>query len=211
MLVSEAITRLSQTELKQLKVRDDATAVMGYINEAILELHKRFNLWQDEAIITIEVDVTSYKLDGADTNVTIDLSDKILAVITGVYDPDGCVLYLNDDDDPHGAAVPKYNIVEFPADDIVENEEYSVIYRASPIDITDPVNGVIDLPPVLFEPMYFYVGFRAHVSQRGAKENENNTHFQRFLDSCNRVDGLGMVLADSVASHKFGYNNYTWP
>lgn len=211
MLVSEAITHLRNTELKQLSaVANDDAAMIGFLNEAVLELHKRFNLWQDEAIITIAAGTASYKLDGIDPNVTIDLSDKQLTVITALYDPEGIPLRLNDEDDPNCAVTPKYNVVEFPVDEIDALDQYSVLFRAAPLDMT-AVGDPIDLPPTLFEPMYFYVGFRAHVGQRGAKENENDTHFKRFLNSCDRVDALGQVVPDSVQTHKLGFNHYPWP
>ena len=101
MLASEAITQLKQTELKQLKVKEDDTAILGYLNEAILELHKRFNLWQDEAIITHVDSIYTYTIDGIDPNVSVDLSDKLLCVISEAYDYDGAELSLNDEDDQY--------------------------------------------------------------------------------------------------------------
>ena len=101
MLASEAITSLSNTELKQLSVKTDTNAVLGYLNEAIKELHKRFNIWQDEAIITHATDVFLYKLDGIDVNVTIDLSDKELLVISEAYDYIGAEMPLNDEDNEY--------------------------------------------------------------------------------------------------------------
>jgi len=206
MLASAAITKLSNAELKQLSVKTDNDAVLGYLNDAVLELHKRFNLWQEEALITQpDADTLSYDLDGVDVNVTIDLSDHILLLIDKVYDPDSSEVSLNDEDDPYGAATPRYNRVEFP--EAVADDVYSVIYRGAPIDMT-VVGDTILLPPALFEPMYFYVGFRAHVSQKGSKDLENNTHFQRYLDSCNRAEALGLVVQDSLHPHKFCNNVY---
>ena len=69
----------------------------------------------------------------------------------------------------------------------------------------------IDLPPILEEAMYFYVGFRAHVSQKGSKEMENNTHFERFINACNRVESLGLIVAESMTPHKFDGLTYPWP
>jgi len=201
MLVSEAIANLAKTELKMLKVATDSAAVMGYINEAVLELHKRFNLWEAEATIT-QPDTTtlSYTLDGVDANVDIDLSDKILLVINKIWDPDGTELELNDEDDETSPATPRYNVIEFQ--EAIALDAYSVTYRASPLDRA-LVTETIELPPSLFEAMYFYVGFRAHVSQRGSKEFENDTHFKRYDQACDRVQKLGLIVADSYHSHKF--------
>ena len=211
MLASDAIAALRETELKQLSATSvpDA-AVLTYLNEAVLELHKRFNLWQDEAIITHATGVTLYKLDGVDVNVTIDLSDKKLLVISEAYDYYGAELSLNDEDDQYGAVTPKYNCVEFPEDGLAVGEDFSIIFRAAPLPMT-AITNPIDLTPVLEEAMYFYVGFRAHVSQKGNKELENGTHQQRFTDACNRVTAQGLIVAESTVAHKFYGQTYPWP
>ena len=211
MLASEAIASLRETELKQLSVTSvtDA-AVLVYLNEAVLELHKKFDIWQDDCLITHATDTTLYKLDGIDANVDIDLSDKQLLVITEAYDYDGDPLSLNDEDDPWGAVTPKYNWVEFPPDGLAVGEEFAFLFRAAPLSMV-LVTETIDLPPVLFEAMYFYVGFRAHVSQKGTKETENMNHFKKFINSCERVKEQGLIVAESTVSHKFSDTSYPWP
>lgn len=210
MLASEAIARLQQTELKQLSGTSlTDTIVLEYLNEAILELHKRFNIWQDEAIITHVAAKTSYVLDGVDVDVSIDLNDKILLVITDAIDYLGVEQNLNDEDDDFGVVTPKYNVVEYALEELVLGEDFSILYRASPIDMT-AVEDEIDLPPALFEAMYFYVGFRAHVSQRGKKEDENHTHFERYMNACDRVEATGLIVAESLVAHKFAGLNYPW-
>lgn len=211
MLASDAIAKLRETELKQLSATSVPDAsVIGYLNEAILELYKRFNLWQDSCILTQVDAVQTYTLDGIDANTDIDLSDKILLVISEMYDGEGEEVSLNDEDDPYGAVTPKYNIVEFPPDGVTATNQFSVVFRAAPIDMT-VVGDTVDLTPALWEAMYFYVGFRAHVSQKGNKEFENQTHFTRFLDACNRAEAKGLVVAESVVAHKFNGLTYPWP
>jgi hypothetical protein len=211
MLASEAITKLRQTELKQLSATSVTdTAVLGYLNEAILELHKEFNIWQDEAIITHVAAKFIYKLDGIDPDVTINLADKILLVITEAYDYDAFELSLNDEDDEYGAVTPKYNCVEFPEDALAVGEDFSFIFRASPLEMT-LVTEAIDLPPTLFKAMYLYVGFRAHVSQKGTKETENHTHYQRYEQEIQAVARKGLIVAESTVAHKFAGLTYPWP
>lgn len=211
MLASQAITRLKQTELKQLSGISLTTAVvLEYLNEAILELHKRFNIWQDSAIITHATAVTSYVLDGVDANVAIDLSDKTLLLITDAIDYLGDEMNINDEDDEFGIVTPKYNIVEFALEELVVGEDFDILFRAAPLDMVADTE-TIDLPPVLFEAMYFYVGFRAHVSQKGNKELENNTHFERFINACNRVQAQGLIVAETLEPHKFAGLTYPWP
>jgi len=211
MLASQAITRLRNTELKQLSITSvtDA-AVLEYINEAILELHKRFNIWQDQAIITHATAVTSYVLDGVDGNVAIDLSDKQLILITDATDYLGDEMTINDEDNEFGIVTPKNNVVEFPLEELVVGEDFDILFRAAPLDIVADTE-TIDLPPTLFEAMYFYVGFRGHVSQKGNKEQENQTHFARYIDACNRVTAQGLIVAESTVQHKFAGLTYPWP
>lgn len=211
MLASDAIAKLRTTELKQLSVTAVPDAdVLGYLNEAVLELHKRYNLWQAEAIITHAAAKNSYDLDGVDVDVVIDLSDKILLIVTDAIDYLGDEMNINDEDDPFGIVTPKYNIVEFDLDELAVGEEFSILYRASPIDMT-AVGDTVDIPPSLNEALYFYAGFRAHASQKGTKETENMNHFAKFLDACNRVEALGLVNAESVVPHKFADGTYPWP
>jgi len=211
MLASEAIAKLRKTELKQLSVTSVTDAdVLGYLNEAVLQLHNRFDLWQDDCLVTHVADTLIYKLDGIDGNVTIDLSDKQLLVITEGFDYDGEPMSINDEDDPFGVVTPKYNWLEFPPDGIAAGEDFAFIFRAAPLDMVANTE-TIDLPPVLFEAMYFYVGFRAHVSQKGNKELENGTHQARYVDACDRVKALGLITAESTVSHKFSDQNYPWP
>jgi hypothetical protein len=210
MLASEAIAFLQTTELKQLKVGEDDATVLGYLNAAVKELHKRFNLWQDEAIITQVDGTTLYKLDGSDANVSIDLSDKNLLVITELFDYLGESMNVNDEDDVAGAVTPKYNWVEFPSDGIVDGEEFSVIFQATPTNMA-ATTETIDLPPTLEEAMYFYAAFKGHTSQKGDGKFENNTHYKRFIAECDRVQALGLIVPDGMTTHKFGGATYPWP
>ncbi len=211
MLASKAISRLRETELKQLSSASLTDAViLEYLNEAVLELHKRFNIWQDTAVITHATAVVSYTLDGNDVNVAMDLSDKQLILITDAIDYLGDEMTINDEDNEFGIVTPKYNIVEFSLAELVVDEDFDILFRAAPLDMS-AVSDEIDIPPTLFEAMYFYAGFRGHVSQKGSKESENDVHFKRFLNACDRVQGLGLIVAESSVPHKFAGLTYPWP
>jgi len=205
MLVSELITKLNYSELKQLNIGSDDTACISMINDGILEIYKRFNLWQAEATITIAADKYIYALDGVDADVSIDLSDKVLLHIEEIYNADGDSLGLNDENDTDGLtpATPYFNQVEFI--EITAGDVYSVIYRAAPIPLT-LTTDVVPIPPPMQEALMSYIGFRAHTGQDGHEALENNTHWKRFKASCDRVDFLGLIAQDSMVSHKFDNN-----
>lgn len=216
MLASDAITNLSATELKQLAVTSDNAAMLIYLNEAIQELHSEFNLWQDEAIIAYSIGTYSYALDGVDANVTIDLSDKKLLFITDAYDYDGEVMRINDEDDVFGIVTPQYNVVEFPDDyededdELTEGAEFSILFRAAPIDMTATGDTIV-LPPTLHQAMYRYAAFRAYSSQKNIEgQSESDVHYKRYVAEINRIKRLGLVTAESMHSHKFD-QSYPWP
>jgi len=200
MLISEAITLLKESEIKQLKVKDDVPTLIGYVNMGVLELHKRFNLWNEEAIITMVLGTKRYLLDGTDANVTMDLSDHSLLLIEEVYEETGEQMSLNNELDPYGAATPRWNELEVVEE--VDGQLLSVIYRAAPkFAVADTEE--IPLPPQFTEALFHYVGYRAHASVKGDEQSENNTHYKRFEASCGRINFHGLVTPDSLESTKF--------
>lgn len=209
MNISEAIDLLRESELKQLKVKDDKKAVLGFINMGILEIYKRFVLWQAEAVITMADGVYEYKLDGTDVNVTIDLSDHTFLQLDEVYDDDGESMSINDESDPMGVATPRWNVVEIPPIGITVGVELSLIYRASPIFLIHEKQD-IPLPPQFLEALFHYVGYRGHGSVKSNERNDaaNNTHYKRFERSCERIKLEGLYTEDSMNSSKFDDNVY---
>ncbi len=149
MIVTEAIALLKNSELKQAKIKEDTTAVLGYINLGILELYKRFLLWEAEAVLTIVDGTLLYKLDGVDANVSIDLSDHNLLQIERVYLVPTAANYLLEDEelvinneaDIYSIDTPQFHHLKIhtPVTGQILNTPYingdtlDITYRASPI------------------------------------------------------------------------------
>jgi len=203
MTAQDVINLAKNAELKQLAVRTDDSAVLGFVNLGLLELYKRFPLKEAEAIITLRDGKTTYKLDGTDPDVSTD-SDKELLIITGAYttSDDGFVeeMTMNDEDDIMGINTPSYNTVEIPA--TAEGVLVSIIYRATPKFITS-VDDLLPLPPQLLEALLNYVGYRGHGSVSGELNTENQSHYVRFENSCKRVILEGLITSDDLVSKKF--------
>ena len=199
MLTSQVITLAQSGELAQLAVRNNETTIMGFINLGMLELYKRFPLKQEEAIITLTLGKTRYTLDGTDTDVQMQSANNFL-VISQCYDEDGDIVRINDESDPLGVMTPIYNVVEVP--NIVQDEKLSVIYRTSPEFVTATTDNLL-LPPQLLEALLLYVGFRGHGTISSDLKLENNTHYIRFEQSCQRVSTEGLVSPDDMQSYTF--------
>ncbi len=205
MIISDAITLLKNSELRQVSIQDETVAIIGFINLAVLEIHKRFNLWEDEAVINMAEDVLVYKLDGLDANVDIDLSDRELLMIEAVYNNDGTQASLNDELDAASVWTPKYHTVE-----IIEStptEVMNVIYRASPAFSTADTD-VIPIPPQFIESLMFYVGFKGHGSIKSEGPSTSYGYYKQFERSVAVIKEEGLFAQDDLVSHKFDDNIY---
>ena len=200
MLASEAITLLKSSELKQLGLKVDTPTVLGFINLGILEIHKRFNLWESEAIITMADSVFLYKLDGIDANVAIDLSDHSLMMIEEVYDVAGNKVVLNDENDPESVLTPQYHQIEVVLP--IVGETLSVIYRASPKFLTAETQE-IPLSLQFTEALFNYVAFKGHGSIKSTGDGKDNSHYLHFLASCKLIKTEGLIAQDDLQSTKF--------
>jgi hypothetical protein len=205
MLASKVIDLAKSTELRQLGVKDDVTAVLGFVNLGMLELYKRFPLKQEEAIITLQDGKTTYTLDGTDSDVAMTTSQNFL-LVSECYDEQGDTVSINDESDPLGIMTPSYNTVEVP--NVAQDEKLSVIYRVSP-DFATAVSNNLALPPQLLEALLHYIGYRGNSTISSDTKAENNAHYIRFEQSCNRVIEHGLILPDDLESFTFETRGFT--
>jgi hypothetical protein len=201
MTVRELIDLAKNGELKQLAVKDDVNAIIGFINLGILELYKRFPLEEAEAIIWLTEGKTEYILDGTDEDVMMN-PDKELLLITRVYDEQGEPVRINcpDYDNIKTVNTPRYNVVEVP--DVNQDEYLSVIYRVTPKFLSSETD-VLPIPPQLIEALLNYVGYRGHGAINGELKTENQSHYLRFDNSCKRVEMSGLIQSELIPSRKF--------
>lgn len=203
MLVNEAIELLQKAELHQLSIKDDEKAIIGFINLGIVELHKRFNLWEETAVITTAEGKSSYSLDGTDTDVVFEEQDahEILFVIDA-EDEDG--VSLIDNIEPK-VKVPRHSKIR--VSDMDTGSTITVSYRACPPYLKNQ-RSTIPLPFQFTEALFHYVGYRAHGSLRGDIKAENNTHYMRFEQSCAQIEAEGLYNQKSLESSKLYKNGF---
>jgi hypothetical protein len=199
MLVSQIIDLAASSELRNLAVRTDTAAVIGFINLGMLELHKRFTLRSEEAIITMRDGKSLYSLDGTDPDVVI-TNPADFIVIVECSDEVGDVLSINDESNALGIMTPSYNTVEII--NVTDGARLSVIYRSSVAFITSRTDNVV-LPPQLLESLLNYIGYRGNSTITADARAENNTHYMRFEHSCQRVLDNGLISEDDMKSYKF--------
>ena len=199
MNVSEAIEILSKSELKQLGLNEDKEAIIGYLNMGITEIHKRFNLWEETAIITMVNGVNKYTISPDDTNVALDNVDHEFIMITSIFDKEDEKIEINLQKSDYKIKIPRYNVIKIGKP--VAGDTLEVNYRAAPKFLTFEKQP-IPLPLQYFEALFNYVGYRAHASVDGDIKAENNTHFMRFDQSCKRIGIQGLQNEDSMQIFK---------
>jgi hypothetical protein len=201
MTALEVMTLARSGELSQLSpaIKDDDTAVVGFLNLGILELYKRFPLRTDEAIITLQTAKTIYKLDGTDPNVA--LADPYLYLVAayGTKADDGTslddmILPINEEDNPYSINTISYKEVQIPL--ITQGALISLIYVPKPTKVlVGQLNVELDVPDQFVESLLHYVGYRAHGAMDGNLQTESNSHYVRFETSCNKLKELGVGIA----------------
>ena len=186
MTVQQVIDLAAGSELKTLAVRTDTNAVIGYINLGLIELYKRFTLELKEHIVELVDGQAIYTLP----------SDCMYIVAAyGEVDKDSGekvnILPINTEDDPLSINTISWKQVQIPL--ATTGSYISLIYVASPAYIVN-AEEILELPPQLLEALLHYIGYRARCSV----DDANNTHYQRFELSCQRVLQLGLLTSDDL-------------
>ena len=178
--------------------------VVSYINLALIALYNRFQLATEEAIITLRPDIPKnvYTLNSTDADVRVagqPMTDDEFMSIIAAYEDNGTEIPVNDDANPYSIFTVSYNQVQVPL--LVDNGYISIVYRKNPKLVTSTV-GTTDVPlPMQFlEPLLHYVGYRAHGAVDGNVNAENNTHYTRYITSCNILESAGVLTADDTIS-----------
>jgi hypothetical protein len=183
MTLGDVIEQLKYGELRAIATKDDNLAIVSYTNLALQALYNRFLIKVSETIIQLEDNITEYTLP-----------DDV-AVIDSVYNENGEELSIDDPSDINGVFRSSFDTIQVP--NPITGNALSIIYVAIPEKLTyideTSLTQKIPLPPQLLEPLLHYIGYRAHMSINGDIKEENNTHYIRFVASCDRIDQLGAI------------------
>ena len=191
MTLHDIVTQLKYGELRSIATKDDNVAIVSYVNLALQALYNRFTLKVSEQVIPMYDNIVEYKLDPS------------LMTIEGIYDENGDEFALDDPNSLFSILQVDFETIQVP--NPIEGATLSVIYKPAPtwlvyIDETS-LTQKIPIPPQLIEPLLHYIGYRAHGSMDGNIKAENNTHYMRFVASCDRIEQLGLVRKAVVPAH----------
>lgn len=192
MRLQEIVDILKSTELKQIVVGEDDVQVISLLNLALIDVYAKFNILEEEQIITCVAGKTRYTLQ--------DNSQAVKQVYfrnLNTNPPNGEDAYqevpINDINCDESVFTPQPYILHIP--NPTEGREYSVIQTVTPPFITTDNIAKVDfnIPPQLLEPLVNYVGYRAYKSMNGDEQSEIGSHYRAYTRSVQDVLKRGLV------------------
>ena len=215
MLLTTILSQARNGEVKALSEKDKTDKVLiEYINLATVALYSRFMLITEEAIITLRDGKTFYTLGPSDADVTVNGEpmpvDRVLMVLNAI-DNSGFEIPINDINATVGVFITSYDTIQIPF--YSEDTVVALLYTTNPILMDgsvlcddkgklkdDKLTTDVKIPMAIIEPLLHYVGYRAHGTVAGSINDENNTHYMRYVASCTRIDKLGVLTMDNLQS-----------
>ncbi len=201
MKISTIIKQARRGELSGLsdKAKTDE-AIVDYTNRALTTIYNRFQLRNEEAIITLVDGKTIYRLDGSDADVSMTAVNEFIS-ITKAFDEAG-EIPINDDSDERSIHTVGYNAVQVPL--TATGSYISVIYRAGATEIE--YNALeeegfdnVPLPNSLMDALLNYVAYVAHKSYDDPTQANSISYLKLFNESCREAENFGLVPADTYS------------
>lgn len=201
MRLSEIITILKDTELKQIVVGEDDSLVLSLLNLALIDIYGRLNILQEEQTISIVEGQTRYTLQ--------DNSQKVLQVfhrntITNPLDGDDAFeeVTINDINSEDSVFTPSPYVLHIPNPDV--GEIYLVIHVVTPPYITPSNIDTIDfiVPPQFLEAITSYAAWRAYKSMNGEMQTEISSLYQTYERAVNDILKRGLSYQSILTNIK---------
>lgn len=197
MIAQEFINIVKYSELANLAIKDNISAILAFLNLGMIELYTRFPIKIEEYVIELQENTTIYEMPD---NFMYALSayGEVPENTPELVNP----IAINEEDDPYSIFFPDWNTVQIPA---VANGSYiSIIYVAKPTTVTgENLTEELELPDTLVDALASYIGYRAHLGVSGNAQAENNSHWLRFERNCVKARELGIAFPiDSLAMIK---------
>ena len=214
MKLSLILEQARSSELSSLSPKDKTDAkIVTYVNAALVEMYRKFQLATEEAIIRLRPDLvkTVYTLGSTDSDVIVagkPMTDGDVMVVLEAFNEDGSPITINDENDPYSIYTVTYNQLQIP---LLGNHTYvSVIYKKNPPLVTykDDGNGNaqdcdVPVPLQLLSAMCHYIGYRAHSAVDGNVQAENSTHYAKYMAAIAELVAEGSMNAESTVHATF--------
>ncbi len=208
MRLQEFFDILKNTELKQIIIGEDDQKVLDLLNLALIEVYGKFNILQEEQIITIVSGKTRYRLqDNSQRVLQVYYRDLVLNPAVGGGDT-FIEVPINDINCDESVFTPQPFVLHVPNPDA--GRIYSVMQTVIPPYITKDNINTLDflLPPQFIEPIMNYAAYRGYKSMNGDEQSEIGSHYRAYMQSCNEVYKKGMINYSMLTNTKLTDRGY---
>lgn len=211
MTIGQVISLAKNSDLKTLSIKTDDATILGFVNLGLIELYKRFPLKVSEVLLELEDDKVLY-----------DMPDDFMWIVAAYQETDEnsleavSVIPVNEEDNPASLNTVGWNQVQIPV--VASGAYISIIYAAAPEfcmydseaygdyrfyydkvsdGITTRVYNIA-LPPQMIEALLEFVSFKANSAYNTPGDPNANLFYQRFENSCARIEQRGMFSSDDL-------------
>lgn len=235
MKVSELFSTLSQGVLSNLSIGGDGSGVIptakhgkliGYTNLALLRLHSRFLLKENDLLLRQSEHIRTYKLSSEHAATTPDpvvpvfpaitkyildtpikpFTNDVVKVITAVgYG--GLDVPFNDPENPYSLFTPAPNTVQVPFP--IEGTLIGIGYQASHPVLTQLTDDII-LPSTLHEALISYIAHLTYSHMNGQEHTAKaNEHLNKYEMVCLELEEMDLISSShsqtNIRFHKGGW------
>lgn len=195
MTVQDVIDAANSSELINVYNKPEpakTTALINWINQAIIEISKKIPLVTNEKVYALVTDAIS----GTDTYA---LPDDCLQVLAA-YGEKGEELPINDESDIESVFTPSFNKFIVPGS--VVGTYVSILYSAKPAKVTTTLD-VLPLNEVMLECILNFISYKAYKSLDSNESTRvlSATYNKQFMMSLNVVIDSGMYCVDGIKNH----------
>lgn len=206
---------------------DKQSKIIKYANDALLRLHTRFILKENDVLIELENHITNYHFlsrfaesqypeSGEDYPYIKDLGkepfEEDVIKILAIYDSFGKAIPLNDDERPGSYFTPQGNVLQVPRP--VTGMAISVMYQArhTSLDAKDAnlLEQDIVLPLVLHEAFLSYICYKVFSDINTQESNiKAQEHLSVYAELCVEVVEFDLVNS-SISTTNSRFHRAGW-
>lgn len=181
-MIVQDIISLVQIRSQHVGVTEDVHAMIMFINMAISELYRRFNLSIKSETIATNPDRALYELRNEDVQ-----------ILLSIFEKDGREMVQSD---VLGSSCYDYKMVNYRSFLLRNPKEGYVyaVYKASPILLKD-IEDKILLPDCMLNPMLTYISYLTNDTINRDNKNEASMFIQLFDRQCQELENQGYKVA----------------
>lgn len=193
MTLQQIIDLAAASEVKNVSVQQNITAMLGFINIGMIELYDRFPLKTEEYIFERVLSTDMYSLP-SDTMRLVSAYGSIIKDNKIMLSE----LPINEENSIYSINQVSWNQIQLSNG--IAHGEVSIVYVAAPVIYTEAdLGSPIDLPPQFINALLTFIGYKGNDRVDDGLNKEDSLMYQRFEAACHRLKMSGSYTSDDVS------------